>query len=289
MYFGLDIGGTTLKAVAVDTSGAVVESVTRSAGGQVLREQLFAVAREALLTVANGTQPAGIGLAFGGLIQPDGTMTVDSTNLPNLADLPLASAFADALGAPCLIEHDGRAAMRGEAWTGAARDVRNAMTLTLGTGIGAGLLLDGRIHEGAHGGAGEVGVWRLLKRPETGPWPSVEDLAAPASVSQRYNRDFGDLFAAWRASDESAAQLDNVFGLIGRSIANAHLLLDLEMVVLIGGVTALGEPLRQGIESAMLAACPQDFQRGLAVRLGTLGAYAGAVGAASLWREAGHQ
>ncbi len=285
MLFGLDIGGTTLKAVAITPDGDVVASETVAAGGRIPREDLFATTVAALRGVAGDIRPEHVGIAFGGLIQPDGVMRIDSTNLPNLADLPLADAFAEVLGAACRVEHDGRAAMRGEAWVGAARGIRNAMTLTLGTGIGAGLLLDGRIHAGAHAGAGEIGVWHLVAPTGAGPWPTVEDIAAPASVARRLKQDFGALFAAWQADDGKAKGLDQVFEQIGRSIANAHLLLDLEVVVLIGGVTALGEPLRAAIERTWLAACPPDFRRDLSVRLGTLGPYAGAIGAASLWRE----
>ena len=111
------------------------------------------------------------------------------------------------------------------------------------------------------------------------------DVAAPASLSRRAGREFGELFTAWRAGGGDAGSLDKVFGLIGQAIANAHLILDLEMVVVIGGVTALGEPLRAAIDRAWLAACPADFRRDLTIRLGTLGAYAGAIGAASLWCE----
>ena len=248
MYFGLDIGGTTLKAVTVDDAGTVIARETLPAGGRISRESLFAIARDAVATVGRGEPPDHVGLAFGGLIQPDGTMRIDSTNLPNLADLPLVEAFGEALGAPCRVEHDGRSAMRGEAWTGAARNVRNAMTLTLGTGIGAGLLLDGRILAGAHGGAGEIGVWRLVAPPGSGSWPTFEDVAAPASLARRAGRDFGEMFAAWQAGDDNGS-LDDVFRLTGQAIANAHLLLDLDMVVLVGGVTAIGEPFRAAIAS----------------------------------------
>ncbi len=88
-------------------------------------------------------------------------MRGDSTDLPNLIDVSLAATFTDLLGIPCRIEHDGRAAMRGEAWIGAARGLRSAMVVTFGTGIGAGLLLDGRVHSGTHLTSSEIGLWRL--------------------------------------------------------------------------------------------------------------------------------
>ena len=180
-------------------------------------------------------------------------MRLGSTNLPNLADVPLEETFTALLDAPCRLEHDGRAAMRGEAWVGAARDARNAMTLTFGTGIGAGLLLGGRIHPGAHLGAGEIGVWHLAPRPASGDWLNVEDVAAPGGIDfRRRGLDYAALLAA-PPSDKDRAEL---FELVGRSIANAHTLLDLEVVVLVGGVTAIGEPFRAAVAEAFAAACP---------------------------------
>jgi predicted NBD/HSP70 family sugar kinase len=124
-------------------------------------------------------------------------------------------------------------------------------------------------------------VWRLLPPPA----PSVEDLVAPGGVNLgRHGRDFAALLTG--APDAaSAAERALVFDLIGRMIANAHLLLDLEVVVLIGGVVALGEPFRAAIEAAFVAACPEEFRHDLAIRLGALGPYCGAIGAAALWRE----
>ncbi len=285
MLFGLDIGGTNLKAVKVTPTGEIVDSATVPAGGTIPRNELLKRASDTLRSVAGDDRPQHVGIAFGGMIQPDGTMRLGSTNLPNLADLPLVDAFSDCLAASCTIDHDARAAMRGEAWLGAAHGAQNAMTVTFGTGIGAGLLLGGRIHAGAHGGAGEIGVWRLIPPPDADTWPSVEDIAAPAQFAARRGVGFSEAFHAWIDRDSATAgddELDEVFELVGRMIANAHLLLDLEVVVLIGAVTALGEPFRRAIESSFLAACPAGFPRDLAIRLGTLGPLAGAVGAAAL-------
>ena len=91
-------------------------------------------------------------------------------------------------------------------------------------------------------------------------------------------------YAALLAEDKNTHRTE-AFDLIGRSIANAHLLLDIEVVVLVGGVTALGEPFRVAVETAFDAACPAEFRHGLAIRLGALGTFCGAIGAAALWRE----
>ncbi len=283
MLIGLDIGGTNLKAVAVDRDGTVRASMAVPAGGAIPREALLAIVADTVTSLAGG-DVAGVGIAVGGTVPTDGIMRLGSTNLPNLAGLPLADTFSALLGVPCRADHDGRAAMRGEAWTGAARGVANAMTLTFGTAIGSGLLLDGRIHAGAHRGAGEIGVWRLAPPPAAGPWTTLEEQAAPGGVVFRgRGLDYGALLAGPPDARPQAAA--EVFALVGQAIANAHLLLDLDMVVLVGGVTAIGEPFRAAIAGAYEAACAEEFRHGLVIRLGELGPFCGAIGAAALWRE----
>ncbi len=95
--------------------------------------------------------------------------------------------------------------------------------------------------------------------------------------------DFATLFGAWAAGENGGA-MGTAVEAIGRAIANAHLLIDLDAVVLIGGITAIGEPFRSAVERAFKEACPGGFREDLAIRLGRLGQFAGAVGAASLWR-----
>jgi glucokinase len=277
---GLDIGGTNLKAVCVTAEGEIVGETTMRAGGLLPRDELLARLAEAVEIVAKGTMPRFCGVAVGGKIQPDGIMYVGSTNLPNLAGVPLLETLANAIGLPCRVDNDARATMRGEAWTGAALGLRNALTVTLGTGIGGGLLLDGKIHAGSHGGAGEIGVWRLGPEPET-----VENIASPGRVLERHEHGLAGLLALKDADEAMARDAAVVFDLIGRAIANAHLLLDLDAVILSGGVISIGEPFRQAVESAFVRSCPEAFHHDLSIKLGTLGAYAGAVGAAALWKD----
>lgn len=284
MFIGLDVGGTNLKGVRVSPAGKIEDSLIIPAGGRIPRAALFDAIAMTVENLATDGPPGGVGLAFGGALQPDGTMHGGSTNLPNLVDVPLAATFTDLLGIPCRIEHDGRAAMRGEAWTGAARGLRNAMIITFGTGIGAGLLLDGRVHSGAHLASGEIGLWRLNARPDVGEWLPLEEIAAPGRIALRRGVDFASLFSGWQRGD-AASGVAGIFEQIGRAIANAHLLLDLEMVVLFGAVVVLGEPFRRAIEEGFLNACPEGLRHGLQVRFGALGPLAGAIGAAALFRE----
>jgi glucokinase len=284
MLIGLDIGGTNLKGVRVTSAGIVEDSLTVPAGGRIAREALLDAVATTVAKLAAGSPPGGVGIAVGGFLQADGMMRRGSTNLSNLVDLPLAATFSDLFGVSCRIEHDGRAAMRGEAWIGAARGLRSAMIVTLGTGIGAGLLLDGRIHSGTHLASGEIGLWRLNPPPDAGEWLTLEEVAAPGRMALRRGVDFASLFADWQQGDRGTG-VDRIIELIGRAIANAHLLLDLEMVVLSGAAVVLGEPFRRAIEASFLDACPENFRHGLQIRFAGLGPLAGAIGAAALFRE----
>jgi glucokinase len=282
---GLDIGGTNLKAVHVARDGTLLRSVGVAAGGRIAREALLERAAEAVAEVADGAAVGGVGIAVGGALQPDGTMRLGSTNLPNLADVPLAPLFSERLGIACRFDHDGRSAMRGEAWMGAARGLRHAMMLTFGTGIGAGLLLDGAIRQGAHLGAGEIGLWRLAMPLDPDGEVVFEDRAAPAKLPGWSGHGFDSLYRGAPADPKIGAVRDAIIDLVGKAIANAHLLLDLEATILSGGVTAIGEAFRADVEAAWRRACPAEFRHGLSIRLSTLGPLAGAYGAAALWLQ----
>ncbi len=194
MLYGLDIGGSTLKAAKLSGDGTILGTRIEPAGGHLPREVLLQQVRSVIDGLAAGEQPRHIGLVVGGAVQPDGTMHATATNLPNLAGLPLVETFSRLLNARCRVENDARAAMRGEAWTGAAKGLRHAMVLTFGSGIGGGLVAGGRIVEGAHGKAGEIGLWHLHPRAGNEPWLNFEDLAAPVRLAAREGQRFRNAF-----------------------------------------------------------------------------------------------
>ena len=282
---GLDIGGTTLKAVKIQDMQRIVEQRTYPAGGGISRGELAKLVVSCVAEFSRDGRAEAVGLCFGGLLQNDGTMRQGSTNLDNLDGVPLRDFFNGLLKLPCRVENDAIAAMIGEATLGAARDMKHAMTMTFGSGIGSGLLLKGRVHRGAHKRAGEIGVWRLAPRGARDIWTSFEDMAAPERFARRAGSKLDEVLKRAEQDKDAQLRVAEVFELIGRAIANAHLLLDLDAVILIGGITALGEQFRGPIETAYLAACPREYQHGLKINIGSLGQYAGAVGAAALWFE----
>jgi len=277
ILIGLDIGGTSLKAVRMRPDGTEPETITVPAGGSFERDVLLDRLSREVQRLARGDVVRRIGCAVGGLVTPDGTMPADATNLPSLAGVPLAPLFRGALGAPCHVLNDARAALHGEAWLGAAGGRSDVLLVTLGTGIGAGLMLGGRIRDGAHGACGELGAWPL------GRESTFEAMAAPGSFERRHGARLGDAIVSGASSEGVADVLDA----IGRCLAKAHMLLDVELIVIGGSISATGEPLRSAVEAAFQRHCPPAYRHGVEIATSRLGAYAGAIGAVapSAWSD----
>lgn len=270
---GLDIGGTTLKAVRLDAAGRCLQQTTLAAGGAIAREQLLSAVDRAVVDVGGLSGIERIGISVGGVVRADGSMPADATNLPNLAGLPLRQLFSERFGLPCTVINDAHAALHGEAWCGAAQGLRQVLMVTFGTGIGGAIMTDGHVRKGARGMAGEIGVWPVVD--QDGRTQAFEDVAAPV----RFERRYGVPFATALSDPDPRSQGKAALRAIGSVLASAHVLLDLEAIILGGGIVAVGEPFRAAIEAEAWAACPAPYCTTLDVRLGSLGPYAGAIGA----------
>ena len=164
---GVDLGGTNLRIAAVDESGKVLEKVTAGTEGgrgrdAVLDEMCRAIQQAAGKHAAAG-KLAGIGVGVPGIIDMGTGMLRQSPNLPGWEDYPVRQEIEQRLGARVILENDANCAALGEKWLGAAQDVDDMLMLTLGTGVGGGLVLGGRIWHGARGMAGEPGHINVLR------------------------------------------------------------------------------------------------------------------------------
>jgi glucokinase len=156
---GVDVGGTKVAVGAVDRYGTelgspVVEPACTE--NQVSCASGLEASLKRALASFERFEPKAIGLACAGTVDSERGMVIASPNLP-LSNVPLAFMLENALGLPVILENDVNAAVRAEATIGAAAGLRHVVMLALGTGVGGGLWLDGRVYRGANGGAAELG------------------------------------------------------------------------------------------------------------------------------------
>ncbi|HSW51264.1 MAG TPA: ROK family protein [Bryobacteraceae bacterium] len=157
---GLDLGGTNFRAAAVDPEGSVLDRVsaaTNSAGG---REAILSSIVSAIETLRRGRpqdELAGIGVALAGFIEMEKGLVLSSPNIPAFENFAARDEIGARLGSPVILENDANAAALGEKWMGAGRGVDDLVLLTLGTGIGGGIVIGGQVLHGSQGMAAEVG------------------------------------------------------------------------------------------------------------------------------------
>src|SRR5207244_1796400 len=246
------------------------------------------------------TQIDEVGVGCGGPMRyPEGA--VSPLNIPAWRDFPLRERLARRFGTPCIVDNDAKALALGERWRGAGRGSNNMLGMVVSTGVGGGVILDGKLLHGHAGNAGHIGhiiVWPNGPLCGCGARGCVEGVASGSGLARRLAEALAsgamtslapgstavDIAAAARQGDALASELFRTAGEgVGRGIASAAALLDLELVVIGGSIALhawdlLGPPL----EATLRATAQLDFTRGLRVVHAELGDPAGLFGAARL-------
>ena len=297
---GLDLGGTDLKAGLVTSSGEVVGFVRRPARAHESAEAPLEVIVEAVteLRRAAGGAIVGIGLGCPGVIDPvSGALVGRTPHLPHWDSLPLRARLTERLGMSPEVGNDANFAALAEHRAGAARGARGSLTITVGTGIGCGVIVEGRILRGAHGGAGELGHLPLDGRYAcrcgvsgcVEPECSGGGLVARAREAGLAAADAEAVFAAAAAGDARAARLiERMTDRLGALIAVAVQLLDPDVVVVGGGVSNAGEALLAPLRAAVGRHALGTHCRDLRIVRAALGERAGVAGAGlAVWEAAG--
>ena len=157
---GVDLGGTNLRAAAVNEQGQMLERVSLpahyDAGPLQVVNEIVAVIRT-IRDRVDQRSLRGVGIGVPGFIDIEAGIVIGSSNLPGFNDFPVRDEIQKYLGIPILLENDANAAAFGEKWIGAGQNVKDLILLTLGTGIGGGVITDGKILHGSYGMAGEFG------------------------------------------------------------------------------------------------------------------------------------
>lgn len=157
---GVDLGGTNLRVAAVNATGELLDRISIStsfengAGGVV--SDIVSVTQRIVQSLGSSGF-SGLGIGVPGFIDMERGVVIGSANLPGFQDFPVRDEIEKYLQTRIILENDANAAALGEQWMGAGRDVKDLILITLGTGIGGGIVIDGKILHGFRGMAGEIG------------------------------------------------------------------------------------------------------------------------------------
>ncbi len=280
---GVDLGGTKLLAGALAADGSVLAQERRLIGGLSLHE-LLDVTVEAIGALGVAGDAAGFGIPS--LIDRRTGMSVRCVHLP-LDGVPFGALMADRLGIPVIVDNDANCAVVAETSVGAARGCSYVVLLTLGTGIGGGLVLDGELYHGSVGAGGELGHVPVdLDGPECfGGCPGrgcLESLCSGTAIERDAGMPADEVVRRAYAGDAASVALLHVVGTrLGAGLAGLAMTFNPEVIVIGGGVMGAGDlllaPARE--ELARRAMAPA---RDVPVVAAGLGPEAGMIGAALL-------
>lgn len=300
LVIGIDVGGTEFKGAVIDREGHIRKKERRSAqrekGSEAVIQAILDFASD-LSQVMEGSGVVGAGVAVPGLVDEQNGVALLSVNL-GWKDVPLRNLLEERLGVKAVVGHDVRTASIAEGLIGAARGSNDYVLVTLGTGIGASVVLHGVPYLGVHGSAGELG--HIVIQPD-GPKCScgrrgcLETLASASAVVQHY-RDLThcandvttrDVAERVNQGDEAAGQVwRQAVEALGMGMANYVTLLDPERIVIGGGMADAGQMLFDPLKAVLAREiCFEPVPPVLPAALGNDAGYLGA--ALSAWLALG--
>ena len=249
---GLDLGGTNLRAAAIDREGHILDrraTATNPGAGReaMLGHMVNAIAE--LRSSCGAESLAGIGIGVPGFILLKEGIIRNSNNLVCLEDFPIRAEIERRLGAREILENDANAAALGEKWMGAGRDVDDLVLLTLGTGVGGGIISGGRVLQGYLGMAGELGHMTVV--PDGNPCGCgnqgcLEKHASATSITAMAdmlhlgaNLTARDVYELALGGSEKARHIFVIMGrTLGVALANLVNIFNFPLYLLSGGVLA---------------------------------------------------
>ncbi len=307
---GVDIGGTNMRSALVDENGEIMErrSIPSGAGKGIdyVMTNLAMLIEETI----SGKSIAGIGIGIPGIIDSDKGILTQAPNISNVDDYPIRDVLAEKMGGgiPVFIENDANCAAVGEWWVGAGRSVDSLVIITLGTGVGGGIMLKGELWPGADGMAGEIGHITIFPdgaKCNCGNFGCLESYASASAIRRMVKEGLNDnkletilrkksrevsgeklpeiVMEAAVEGDKFALWIwDEVGKALGIGIANVVNLLNVEMVVIGGGLSNAWELF---IDRSMTEARKRGLRapmRRVEIKRTVLGDDAGIIGAAYL-------
>ncbi len=313
---GVDLGGTKIGIAVVRKNGDIKEYIKTATNAQQgkdavineIKQNIHQIIRQSELSIDD---ILGIGIGVPGQLDPSIGIVHFAPNLPEWKELPLSRIIEEEFHIPVVIENDANAAAWAEKSFGVAQGVEDMVCLTLGTGIGGGLILDGKIYHGKNFVAGEIGHIIVNKNGPLcgcGGFGCLEAYSSASGIRNRiYNRikklkktcpgsppdididniGLAEIFKRARQGDPLVKNIiDDAIEYLGVGITSLVNLLNPEIVVLVGGIANEGDKLLNPVKDIVSNRAMKSSLQDLKIVFGQLGDYAGVVGSAALlWKS----
>jgi glucokinase len=286
LFLGLEIGGTKLQVFVGDEKGRVLKrhrfQVEVSQGGAGIRAQLEGI----IPNLASHVRPKAVGVGFGGPVDWKSGHICRSHQIEGWSEFPLASWLSPMAQAPVVVDNDANLGALGEAVCGAGRGFNPVFYVTLGSGVGGGLVLDGKVYHGATPGESEIGHVRLdrsgtLLESRCSGW--AVDAKIRAAVAQNKNSILAQCVGSARAHEAkflgaalaqndplAAAILEETAEDLAFGLSHVAHLFHPQIIVLGGGLSLMGEPLRAAVELQLPRFTMEAFAPGPRIALAQL-------------------
>lgn len=305
MWFGVDVGGTSVKTALVSANGEILHKDsfdTRPELGHVDLCRRIHASLDASLA-ALGSSPAtvnGIGVGVPAFLDDEQRVILDAVNL-GWKNIPFAQLLEEELGLPTALDNDANLAALGEAWVGAGIGAQSVLCVTVGTGVGAGVVLGGTLYRGVGGMAGEIGHLTVERdgalECNCGKVGCLETRASATAMIRRAREEqtrgnlptipeisgAKDIFDLASAGQKTAqAVIQETAHWLGYGLALAAMVLNPDAIVIGGGVSKAGLIFLEPVEQAFQTYTLQKTAADASLRLAQLGNDAGVIGAARL-------
>ncbi|MBW4425784.1 MAG: ROK family protein [Nostoc desertorum CM1-VF14] len=287
---GIDVGGTAIKLGRFTADGTCLQSLTVAAPQPTTPEAVLTVIVDAIAQIDPHNQTVAIGVGTPGPSDAAGRIAKIAINLPGWLDVPLADWLETKTSKPTAIANDANCAGLGEAWLGAGRHFQNLILLTLGTGVGGAIILNGKLFVGHQGAAGELGL--ISFNPDgpicnSGNQGSLEQYACVNAIRRRTFKEPIELGFLAQQGDPAALTFWQEYGKnLGIGLTSLIYVLTPQAIVIGGGISGSFEFFFPAVKAEIEKRVQPLSRAGLQILPAELGNFAGIVGAAKLaWQH----
>ena len=287
---GVDLGGTAIKLGRFLADGNCLEEISIATPQPANPQSVVKAIADGVNRLNQNQTSSAIGLGVPGPTDPQRRIAKKSINLPGWDDVPVADWLEAQTGLPTMLENDANCAAVGEAWLGAGKRFQDFILLTLGTGVGGGIFLNGQLFTGRFGAAGELGLITLYADGlpcRSGNQGSLEQSASIGSVLRHTGKQPAEMGKLAQLGDKAALEFWQSYGqTLGAGLASLIYVLTPEAIIIGGGISASSQYFLPSALAEINRRVVEPSRLGLQLLTAELGNKAGMLGAAKLiWNQ----